>query len=225
MNNPGTLSVVATPIGNLGDITERAVATLRASDVVCCEDTRVTAKLLAAYNIKVSLQSLHEHTDDATIAKVVHMMGEGKQVSYVSDAGTPGVSDPGGKLVAAAAAAGIRVVPIPGPSAMAAALSVAGFPTEPFVFVGFPPHKKGRNTFFADIAARTEAVVLYESTHRITKTLAALPQDRYALMGRELTKLHETLYRGTVAEITAQLEKTSTKGEFVIVLAPSFWTL
>ena len=225
MNNPGTLSVVATPIGNLGDITERAVATLRASDVVCCEDTRVTAKLLAAYEIKVSLLSLHEHSDDATIAKVVHLLEEGKQVSYVSDAGTPGISDPGGKLVAAVAAAGIRVVPIPGPSAMTAALSIAGFPTEPFVFLGFPPHKKGRNTFFADVAAREDAVVLYESTHRIMKTLAALPQARVALVGRELTKLHETLYRGTVAEVTAQLEKTSSKGEFVIVLAPTFWTL
>lgn len=225
MNNPGTLFVVATPIGNLSDVTERAVATLRASDVVCCEDTRVTAKLLAAYDIKLPLLSLHEHSDDATIAKVVALLAQGKQVSYVSDAGTPGVSDPGGKLVAAAASAGICVVPIPGPSAMTAALSVAGFPAEPFVFVGFPPHKKGRNTFFADITARNDAVVLYESTHRIMKTLAALPQERVALVGRELTKLHETLYRGTVAEVTAQLEKTSTKGEFVIVLAPSYWTL
>ncbi len=223
MNNAGTLFVVGTPIGNLSDITERAVATLRAVDVVCCEDTRVTAKLLAAYQIKKPLLSLHEHSDDATIAKVVAMLAEGKNAAYVSDAGTPGVSDPGGKLVAAVAAAGHRVEPIPGPSALTAALSVAGFPTEPCTFVGFPPHKKGRNTFFADIANREEAVVLYESTHRIEKTLAVLPQDRVALLGRELTKLHETLYRGTIAEITAQLATTSSKGEFVIVLAPKKW--
>lgn len=223
MNNPGTLFVVGTPIGNLADITARAVATLRAVDVVCCEDTRVTAKLLAAYEIQKPLVSLHEHSDDVTVAKVVAQLGEGKCVAYVSDAGTPGVSDPGGKLVAAVAAAGYAVVPIPGPSALTAALSVAGFPTEPCTFVGFPPHKKGRTTFFAELAARDEAVVLYESTHRIHKTLAALPQDRVALLGRELTKMHETLYRGTVAEITAQLATTSTKGEFVIVLAPKFW--
>src|SRR3989338_2270827 len=156
MHTQGTLFVVATPIGNLGDITERAVATLRAADVVCCEDTRVTAKLLAALGIRVTTLSLHEHSDDATIAKVVALLDEGKQVSYVSDAGTPGVSDPGGKLVAAAAVAGHRVVPIPGPSAMTAALSAAGFLAEPFTFVGFPPHKKGRRTFFADVASRED---------------------------------------------------------------------
>lgn len=224
MYTPGTLSVVATPLGNLGDITERAVATLRASDVICCEDTRVTAKLLAAYHIRTTLVSLHEHTDDATIARVVGMLHDGKQVSYVSDAGTPGVSDPGGKLVAAAVSAGHRVIPIPGPSAMTAALSVCGFPTEPFTFVGFPPHKKGRKSFFDDIAARDEAIVLYESTHRIMKTLGELPQGRVAFVGRELTKLHETHYRGTVRDIVAQLETTSTKGEFVIVLAPASWS-
>lgn len=223
MNNAGTLFVVGTPIGNLGDITRRAVQTLRDVDVVCCEDTRVTAKLLAAYEIKKPLLSLHEHSDDATIAKVVAMLAEGKCAAYVSDAGTPGVSDPGGKLVAAVATAGHRVEPIPGPSALTAALSVAGFPTEPCTFVGFPPHKKGRNTFFADVAGREEAVVLYESTHRIEKTLAVLPQDRVALVGRELTKLHETLYRGTIAQVTEQLTKTSSKGEFVIVLAPKKW--
>ncbi|MDO8624646.1 MAG: ribosomal RNA small subunit methyltransferase I, partial [Candidatus Diapherotrites archaeon] len=155
--------------------------------------------------------------------RVVAMLAEGKRVCYVSDAGTPGVSDPGGKLVAAATRAGYGVVPIPGPSAMTAALSVAGFPTEPMTFVGFPPHKKGRKTFFAETAGRSDAVVLYESTHRIMKTLAELPQDRVAFVGRELTKLHETHYRGTVREIIAQLEQTSTKGEFVIVLAPTFW--
>lgn len=223
METQGSLFVIGTPIGNLGDITARAVATLRAADVVCCEDTRVTAKLLAALDIRVTLMSINEHSDDATIARVVGIIREGKRVCYASDAGTPGVSDPGGKLVAAVAAAGCRIVPIPGPSAITAALSVAGFPTEPVTFVGFPPHKKGRKTFFEEMKLRYEAVVLYESTHRIMKTLVELPQDRVAFVGRELTKLHETHYRGTINEITAQLTKTSTKGEFVIVLAPTFW--
>lgn len=218
-----TLFVVATPIGNLGDVSRRAEETLRGADVICCEDTRVTAKLLSALGISVSLMALHEHSDERTLTRVVDMLREGKTVSYVSDAGTPGISDPGGKLVARVAREGFAVVPIPGPSAVIAALSVAGVPTERFTFLGFPPQKKGRLTFFTELAEREETLVLYESTHRIGKTLDALPPDRHLVVCRELTKLHETVYRGTSREVAAQLAATSSKGEFVIVLAPKGW--
>lgn len=219
----GQLCIVATPIGNLGDITMRAVATLRASDAVYCEDTRVTAKLLAALEIRVPTRALHEHTDDRVLQEVINLVAAGKTVSYVSDAGTPGVADPGGKLVAMAVAAGVHVTPMPGPSAVATALSVAGVPADQYFFAGFPPHKKGRVTFFSQLAVREETIVLYESTHRIEKTLEALPQDRYAVLCRELTKLHETVYRGPIATLAAQLQATSSKGEFVMVIAPRGW--
>lgn len=222
-SNNGQLSIVATPIGNLGDVTMRAAATLRAADVVYCEDTRVTAKLLAALDIQVTMRALHEHTDSRVLQGVIDDVRAGKHVAYVSDAGTPGIADPGGKLVAMAAAAGVRIVPIPGPNAVATALSIAGVPGDRYFFAGFPPHKKGRQTFFADVAAREETVVLYESTHRIMKTLEALPQDRHVVVCRELTKLHETVYRGIIPEIVQQLQATSTKGEFVIVIAPKAW--
>lgn len=222
-SNNGQLFIVATPIGNLGDITLRAIETLRASSLVCCEDTRVTAKLLQALDIQVKTLSLHEHSDDLVLQDVVDVLLEGRTVSYVSDAGTPGIADPGGKLVALAVAAGIRVIPIPGPNAAAAALSIAGVPADQYFFAGFPPHKKGRQTFFADVAAREETVVLYESTHRIAKTLDALPKDRHLIVCRELTKMFETVYRGTVDEVVAALATTSTKGEYVIVLAPKKW--
>lgn len=219
----GQLFIVATPIGNLGDITKRAEATLRASDVVCCEDTRVTSKLLAALGIEVSLMALHEHSDDRQLMRVLELLREGKRVSYVSDAGTPNVSDPGGKLVALAVKEGFAVVPIPGPSAVSAALSIAGVPADRYTFLGFPPHKKGRATFFAELAEREETLVLYESTHRIGKTLEALPRERYLIVCRELTKLHETVYRGQMPEVAQQLAATSSKGEFVIVIAPKGW--
>lgn len=223
MQTNGTLFIVATPIGNLGDVSARAAATLRASDVICCEDTRVTSKLLAALDIKVSLMALHEHSDVRQLERVVELLRDGKSVSYVSDAGTPGISDPGGKLVAHVVAEGFTVVPIPGPSAVIAALSIAAVPTERFTFLGFPPQKKGRQTFFTELAERPETLVLYESTHRIAKTLDALPADRHLVVCRELTKLHETIYRGTSSEVATQLASTSSKGEFVIVIAPKGW--
>lgn len=219
----GTLFIVATPIGNLADSSTRAKETLARSAVVCCEDTRVTSKLLAAYGIRVSLKSIHQHSDDIALRDVIEVLKDGKDVSLVTDAGTPGISDPGGKLVAMAAAEGIAVSPIPGPSAVIAALSICGFPTDRFTFLGFPPQKNGRATYFAEVAEREETVVFYESTHRIMKTLDELPQDRVLMCARELTKLHETVYRGLVASVKAQLEQTSTKGEFVLVLAPKHW--
>lgn len=220
----GTLFVVATPIGNLEDITERARRTLSEVDAIACEDTRVTSKLLAHLGVKKPLISLHEHTSARGIASVVERLRGGASIAYASDAGTPGVNDPGGKLVAACFDAGVFVTPIPGPSALTAAISVCGFPMDEFTYLGFVPHKKGRETMFREIASRKTPSVFFESTHRIEKTLAGLSTvlspDRLVFVGRELTKMHETLYRGTVDEAIQQLHTTSTKGEFVIIVGP-----
>jgi 16S rRNA (cytidine1402-2'-O)-methyltransferase len=221
---PGKLSVVATPIGNLKDFTYRAEETLRGCDLIVCEDTRVTSKLLAAYGISKPLRALHERSDDAALRPILEQLEEGKHVVYVSDAGTPGVNDPGGKLVEATFDRGIVVEPIPGASALTAAISACGFPMSEFVYLGFVPQKKGRQTFFAEIAERVTPSVFFESTHRIEKTLASLCESldemRLVFVGRELTKLHETLYRGTAAEVERAIKETSTKGEFVIIVGP-----
>jgi len=216
--------MVATPIGNLKDITLRAFEVLRGADLIVCEDTRVTSKLLARHDIRKPLMSLHEHSGDAALAKIIKVVEEGKDVAYVSDAGTPGLNDPGGKLVEAAFAAGIKVEPIPGASALTAAISVCGFPMDEFVYLGFVPHKKGRQTMFTEIAADKRPCVMLESTHRIQKTLEALAgvldERRLIFLGRELTKMHETLYRGTCREVMDQLAKTSSKGEFTLIVGP-----
>ncbi|MBI5466495.1 MAG: 16S rRNA (cytidine(1402)-2'-O)-methyltransferase [Candidatus Kerfeldbacteria bacterium] len=220
----GILYLVATPIGNLGDISARALATLRQVSAVVCEDTRVTAKLLQHYDIKQLTLSFHHHSSEAVSGALIVRLKAGESLAYVSDAGTPGIADPGGKLVAAAANAGVRVIPIPGPSAVTTALSVAGLPTQRYLFLGFPPHKKGRQTFFKEVAFCPYAVVFYESTHRITKTLTGLAKLiplRQLVVGRELTKHFETIYRGTSGAVLEQLVHTSTKGEFVIIVAPS----
>jgi 16S rRNA (cytidine1402-2'-O)-methyltransferase len=213
------LYIVATPIGNLGDMTDRAKAVLRDVDVVLCEDTRVTAKLMNALKIRPSLRTFHEHTNPLERRKIVEELVEGKSIALVTDAGTPGISDPGGFLVADAVAAGVSVVPIPGVSALAAALSIAGIALDRCTFLGFPPNKKGRETFFRELGLIPHAVVLYESTHRIMKTLEQLaPLGRSLIVCRELTKLHETIYRGNAETIIKQLEETSTRGEFVIIV-------
>ncbi len=218
---PGQLFVVATPIGNLGDISARAKHVLESVDLVLCEDTRVTAKLMAGLEIRPSLNSFHEYTDSLKRKHFVDMLTAGKSLALVTDAGTPAISDPGSLLVADAVAAGVIVRPIPGPSAAIAALSISGLPIERFTFVGFPPHKKGRQTFFNELAAIDHTVVLYESTHRIIKTLEALKEyGRPLVVGRELTKMHETIYRGLAEDVIKQIEATSSKGEFVIVIAP-----
>ena len=218
---PGQLFVVATPIGNLGDISARAKHVLESVDLVLCEDTRVTAKLMAGLEIRPSLNSFHEYTDSLKRKYFVDMLTAGKSLALVTDAGTPAISDPGSLLVADAVAAGVIVTPIPGPSAAIAALSISGLPIERFTFVGFPPHKKGRQTFFNELAAIDHTVVLYESTHRIIKTLEALKEyGRPLVVGRELTKMHETIYRGLAEDVIKQIEATSSKGEFVIVIAP-----
>lgn len=218
---PGVLYLVATPIGNLGDISARALDTLRQVAVVACEDTRVTKKLLSHYSIATPTVSYHHHSGEAVLRGLVRRLEAGDSVAYVSDAGTPGISDPGGKLVAYAAASSIRTVPIPGASAVTAALSVAGLNLQHYLFLGFPPHKKGRQTFFRQVAGSDTPVVFYESTHRIAKALtelAKLAPTRPLVVCRELTKMFETVYRGTPAEIIEQLKVSSTKGEFVVVV-------
>lgn len=215
---------MATPIGNLEDITQRAVRILNEADLILCEDTRVTSKLLAHLGIRKPLRSLHEHSKEGVIAPLIEKLSQGSALVYVSDAGTPGVNDPGGKLVEAAYAAGIRIQPIPGPSALTAAISVCGFPMDDFVYMGFAPHKKGRDTFFREVAQRAVPTVFFESTHRVEKALdglaAHLDPQRLIFCGRELTKMHETLYRGTLEGVRQSLQATSLKGEFVFIIGP-----
>lgn len=214
------LYIVGTPIGNLGDISKRALETLTSVDLIACEDTRVTRKILSSFEIDTPTTSYHQHSDDKKMNEIIDKIKSGMSVALVTDAGTPGISDPGGKLVEAAVKADIQIIPIPGPSAIITALSISGFPTDRFTFMGFPPHKKGRASYFGQIDLIEQTVALYESKHRILKTLEQLPQDRRIMVGRELTKLHESIYRGTASEIIEQINQTSTKGEFVIVLAP-----
>ena len=218
----GILYVVATPIGNLEDVTRRASRILSEADAIVCEDTRVTSKLLASLAISKPLLSLHARSKDAAQEKVMDRLRSGLNIAFVSDAGTPNMNDPGGKLVEQAMAEGITVVPIPGSSALTTAISVCGFPLETFTYIGFIPHKKGRVTLFQEIASRGTPTIFLETTHRIMKTLeqlrAHLDPRRLIFIGRELTKLHESLYRGTIEEVTAALLATSVKGEFVVIV-------
>lgn len=219
----GVLYIVASPIGNLDDLTARAVETLRRVALVACEDTRQSAKLMAAAAAHRPLVSLHEHNEAARCAEIVARLEAGEDVALISDAGTPLVSDPGYRLVEAAIAAGIRVSPIPGPSAVLAALSVAGLPTDQFVFIGFLPHKSSaRRAHLEAWATAPATLVCFESPHRILESLSDIaglwPHRRMAAC-RELTKLHEEVLRGTPAEIHAQLAARPTiKGEFTLVI-------
>jgi 16S rRNA (cytidine1402-2'-O)-methyltransferase len=219
----GTLYIVATPIGNLEDMSERAKAALTCVSAILCEDTRVSSKMLARYEIKKTLISFHQHSELSKTAEIIDRLRAGESLALITDAGTPSISDPGGKLVEAVVneLPEVAIVPIPGASAIITALSVSGFPADKFVFLGFPPQKKGRAKYFKELAEEHHTVVIYESTHRIFKTLEALEEtvgDRPIMVARELTKLHETLYRGTTASVTEQLKSTSIKGEFVIVI-------
>lgn len=218
----GTLYIVATPIGNLGDITMRALETFKGADYILGEDTRVTKRLLDYFGIGRPLISYHHHSDAKKVKEIIGLLESGKNLALVTDAGTPGISDPGNLLVEAVVKSGASsvIVPIPGPSALIAALSVAGFPTDKFLFLGFPPHKNKRQKFFQAVAASEYTTVFYESGHRIKKCLdelaVALGPDRRLVVGRELTKKFETIYRGTIAEINRQ--NIDERGEFVIVV-------
>lgn len=220
----GTLYLLATPIGNLEDFTIRAQRILNEVDVIACEDTRVTAKLLAHFQIQKPLLALHAHSGAGHFNRLVDELMQGKSIAYVSDAGTPGVNDPGGKLVEIVAKQGIKIEPIPGVSALTTAISVCGMPMEKFTYVGFVPHKKGRESLFREMGDREEATVFFESTHRILKTLEQLKPHleagRQMFIGRELTKMHESLYRGSIDEVLQALQASSTKGEFVVIIGP-----
>ncbi len=217
----GTLSIVATPIGNLEDVTLRALRRLREADLVLAEDTRRTRVLLARHGIRARLRSLHAHNEAARIREVLAALGAGSRVALVSDAGTPLVSDPGERLVAAAIAAGFTVEPVPGPSAVLAALSAAGLPACPFAFLGFLPRRKSeRAALLASWRERPETLVLFESPRRAAATLAELAQalgERPACLARELTKLHEELRRGSLGSLARSLE-AGLRGEVTIVV-------
>jgi 16S rRNA (cytidine1402-2'-O)-methyltransferase len=222
---PGTLWIVATPIGNLEDLSPRAQRILGEVDRVICEDTRHSGRLLAAFGLKARLSSLHEHNEEREVPGLVAALEAGESVALVSDAGTPLVSDPGFRLVRAAAAAGITVSPVPGPSALLAALSVAGLPTDRFAFEGFLPAKSaGRRACLASLVGESRTLVFFEAANRLLDWLGdaaeVLGGERQAVVARELTKLHETLYRGTLAGLTARLadDADAARGEVVVVV-------
>ena len=222
---PGGLYVVATPIGNLGDITLRALATLAAADVIACEDTRVTRRLTGRYGILTPLTPYHEHNSAAARPKLLARLARGEAIALVSDAGTPLISDPGYKLVRAACEAGHAVVPLPGASAVLAALSVAGLPTDRFLFAGFLPAKQAaRRARIASLGAIPATLVLFESGPRLASTLADLADGlgpRAAAVCRELTKLHEEVRRGDLARLARDYAADAERrGEFVLVVAP-----
>jgi 16S rRNA (cytidine1402-2'-O)-methyltransferase len=221
---PG-LYVVATPIGNLGDVTLRALDTLAAADLIACEDTRVTPKLLDRYGIRRPLAAYHEHSGPAAHERILERLRGGAAVALVSDAGTPLVSDPGAMLVRDAIAEGIPVVPIPGPSAPFAALSASGLPAEAVLFLGFAPSKEGARRTFLEKAAPVDAtLVFFESPNRIGAFLAdaaaILGGERAGAVCREITKLHETFARGPLSELAARFADAPTKGEIVVVVGP-----
>ena len=234
----GTLFVVATPIGNLEDLSPRARQTLAAVEIVAAEDTRRTGRLLSHLGVKVRQIALHEHNEARASVAVIEQLKRGKSVAMVSDAGTPLVSDPGYRLVLAAHANGIRVAPIPGPSAVTAALSVSGLPTDRFAFEGFPPPKKAaRRAWLQALVADERTLLFFEAVHRVSETLADMVDvfgaTREAFLGRELTKLHEQCRHASLGELLEEVTggTIASKGEFVIAIrgtrdapAPAFDT-
>lgn len=222
------LRIVATPIGNLEDITLRALRTLKESDFILCEDTRVTRKLLDRYEITTPTISYHQHSGDVKVDKIFSLFKAGKNLALVTDAGTPGISDPGGKLVSLVRQEfgnQILIESVPGVSALGAAISIAGAGFDRFLFLGFLPHKKGRQTMLREVMASEYPVVLYESKHRIVKLLEELEiiraqTDLQVMVARELTKMHESLYSGTAASILQEInsDPNNLKGEFVVLI-------
>lgn len=225
MQRPGTLFVVATPIGNLGDLSPRALETLKSVAAICAEDTRHTRQLLSRFGLERPLIALHEHNEDEACAPLLARLQGGESLALVSDAGTPLVSDPGFRLVRAARAAGIAVSPVPGASALVAALSVAGLPSDRFVFEGFLPAKSGaRLARLSELAGETRTLIFYESSHRIEDSLsdaaAVFGPERPAVLARELTKLFETVLDGSLAQLQERVrgDVNQRKGEFVLLV-------
>lgn len=219
----GILYIVATPIGNLKDISFRAIEALKEADLILCEDTRTTVKLLNHYEIRKPLISYHQHSEEMKVEKIIDLLGEGKKIALVSDAGTPGISDPGNKLIEQILKQddSTKIIPIPGASALATLASASGFPTDKFLFLGFPPQKNKREKFFVEAMATKYSVIFYESPHRIIKALESIEKlspEADVVVGRELTKKFETIYRGKVSQVKETLIKEGPKGEFVVIV-------
>jgi 16S rRNA (cytidine1402-2'-O)-methyltransferase len=220
---PGTLYVVATPIGNLEDITYRAVRVLKEADLIACEDTRHTAKLLHHYGIDKPTVSYHEHNEAARAEELVAKLTAGLNVAQVSDAGMPGISDPGYRVIKLAIERGVPVVPIPGPSAVVAALAGSGLPTDGFQFLGFLPAKSGaRRTMLESLRAATHTTVVYEAPHRIAETMKDIVEllgaERPVALARELTKVHEEFIRGSAGEVLRRVQEHELKGEMTLLI-------
>lgn len=221
--NKGILYIVATPIGNLKDITLRALEILKEVDIIACEDTRMASKLLNHYSIKKPLISYHQHSEIRKISNIIEKIKEGKNVALITDAGTPGLSDPGNKLVEEVLKDEIKIIPIPGPSALTTVVSVAGIDLQKFLFLGFSPHKKGREKFFKEVIDSDYPVVFYESPYRFVKNLELLEQlgcRKSIIIGREMTKIFEEIVRGSIDEILDFYRRNNdkVKGEFVIIV-------
>jgi len=220
---PTQLYLVPTPIGNLGDITYRAVEILQAVDMILAEDTRTSGKLLKKYNIQGQLKSFHIHNEHKTVATIINKLNNGVTMALISDAGTPGISDPGYLLVKEALVANIRLEALPGATAFVPALVKSGFPTDRFVFEGFLPHKKGRQSRLKSLTEESRTIIFYESPHRLIKLLGQLTEvfgpERQISVSRELTKLHEETVNGTTEEVLASYSERSIKGELVVVVA------
>jgi len=222
----GKLYIVSTPIGNLKDITLRAIETLNEVDFILCEDTRITSILLKQYNVIKQLISFNAVSEIKKIPLIIERLLQGQSYALVSDSGTPAISDPGIRLVSEAIKKGIEVISIPGATALIAALTISGLPTDAFVFDGFLPQKKGRQKKLQELANDSRTIVLYESSHRIEKLIDELVQhfpERYVVICRELTKKFEETWRGYPAELKEKLNEKIIKGEFVVVIASASW--
>jgi len=222
----GKLYIVSTPIGNLKDITLRAIETLNEVDFILCEDTRVSSILLKQYNIIKQLISFNAVSETKKIPTIIERLQNGQSYALISDSGTPAISDPGIRLVSEAIKNGIEVITIPGATALIAALTISGLPTDSFVFEGFLPQKKGRQKKLGELSEEERTIVLYESSHRIEKLINELVQyfpGRYVVVCRELTKKFEESWRGYPAELKEKLNEKIIKGEFVVVIASKNW--
>lgn len=227
---PGHLYVVATPIGNLADVTDRARAILGAVDLVACEDTRTTGGLLTRLGLRKELVAYHEHNELEAATRLADQLAAGRSIALVSDAGTPALSDPGFRIVRECRRRGLPVVPLPGASAITTVLSASGLPTNGFLYVGFlPPKTSARTAFFAKYQAFEYTIALFESCHRIDKAVAdlvaTLGGQRVICVAKEVTKVHETFLVGPAAEVQARLAQLSLKGEFVLLIAPPDFVL
>ncbi|MFO1447621.1 MAG: 16S rRNA (cytidine(1402)-2'-O)-methyltransferase [Opitutaceae bacterium] len=227
---PGHLYVIATPIGNLNDLSDRARAIVRSVDVLACEDTRTTGTMLTRLSLRRDLVAYHEHNEVEAAERLAELISQGRSVGLVSDAGTPALSDPGFRVVRACRRRGLPVVPIPGPCALTAALCAAGLPTHGFLFVGFlPPKSSARIAFLEKYRTFEFTLALYESCHRIAKfadeIVELLGPDRVVCIAKELTKLHETFWVGRSADVRDRLAKANLKGEFVVLIASESYTL